>query len=50
MCAKRWVTRNLSEIGIEAESSGRTPKDGGPGHQLVSPSIDLTSAGVGSAA
>jgi hypothetical protein len=44
------VTRNRCDIGVEEESSGRTPNEGGPGHQLSSPSIDLTSAGVGSAA
>src|SRR5258708_23439304 len=49
MRAKRWVTRNRCDIGVEAESSGRTPKEGGPGHQLSSPSIALTSARLGSA-
>src|SRR5713226_1547193 len=46
MCAKRWVTENLSWKGVMAESNGRTPKDGGPGHQLVSPRSARTSPTV----
>jgi hypothetical protein len=36
--------------GIDAVSSGRTPNEGGPGHQALSPSRDLTSIRDGSAA
>ena len=46
-CVNRVVTWNLSWNGIVAESNGRTPNDGGPGHQLLSPSNERTSARVG---
>src|ERR1700704_4886323 len=45
--AKRVITWNFSRKDIEAESSGRTPKDGGPGHQLLSPSRERTSSRLG---
>src|ERR1700681_1426526 len=46
-CANRVMTWNLSLKGMVAESSGRTPNEGGPGHQLLSPSSARTAARVG---
>jgi hypothetical protein len=48
--ANRVVTWNFSLKGMEAESSGGTPNEGGPGHQLLSPSSVRTSARLGFAA
>ena len=50
MCTYGCMTTNFSVKGIDATSSGRTPNEGGPGHQLSSPSSVLTSESDGVAA
>src|SRR6266849_6383026 len=47
---KRCATEKRSVSGMLVASSGRTPNDGGPCHQLLSPSSVRTSPTVGPAA